>query len=303
MKVFMTGASGYIGGSVAAALLASGHRVVGLVRSEQRAARVRERGIEPVLGTLSDSKLLTQAAREADAVINTANADDRASVEAMLAGLKGTGKAFIQTSGSSIVADLAGGEPTDAVYEDHTPVRPLPGRAGRVAINELVLSAAKDGVRAVVIAPTLIYGRGTGVNPQSIQVPKMIALAKRHGVAKHIGRGENIWSNVHIEDLVDLYLLVFNRAPAGAFYYAENGENSMREVTAAISRMLGFGGRTEAMSIPEAAAEWGDGAANYSFGSNSRVRATRGRAELGWSPKRGTVLDDIERGSYVEKRS
>jgi len=294
MKIFITGASGYIGGSVSAALLASGHRIVGLVRSEQRASQVRERGIEPVLGTLSDLEVLARASLQADAVINTANADDRPSVEAMLTAIKGTGKTFIQTSGSSIVADLAGGEPTGAIYEDHTPVRPLPGRVGRVAINDLVLSAAKEGVRAVVIAPTLIYGRGSGVNPYSIQVPKMIALAKKHGIAKHIGRGENIWSNVHIDDLVDLYLRVLDRAPAGAFYYAENGENSMHEVNSAISRVLGFGGRTEPMSIAEAAAEWGDGAANYSFGSNSRVRATRARRELGWSPSRGTLLEDIE---------
>jgi nucleoside-diphosphate-sugar epimerase len=295
MQIFITGASGYIGGSVAAALLASGHRIVGLVRSEQRASEVKERGIAPVLGTLSDFDVLAESSRQADAVINTANADDRPSVEAILAAIKGTGKAFIQTSGSSIVADLAGGEPTDAVYEDHTPLRPLPGRVGRVAINDLVLSAAKEGVRAVVIAPTLIYGRGSGVNPHSIQVPKMTALARKNGIAKHIGRGENIWSNVHIDDLVDLYLRVLDRAPAGAFYYAENGENSMREVNSAISRALGFGGRTESMSISEAAAEWGDAAANYSFGSNSRVRATRARRELGWSPQRGTLLEDIER--------
>jgi len=297
MKIFITGASGYIGGSVAAALMTSGHRIAGLVRSEQRASQVRALGIEPVLGTLSDLEVLAESSRQADAVINTANADDRPSVEAMLAAIKGTGKAFIQTSGSSIVADLAGGEPTDTIYEDHTPLRPLPGRVARVAINDLVLNAAKERVRAVVIAPTLIYGRGSGVNPHSIQVPKMTALAKKHGVAKHIGRGENIWSNVHIDDLVDLYLRVLDRAPAGAFYYAENGENSMREINSAISRALGFGGRTESMSISEAAAEWGDAAANYSFGSNSRVRATHARRELGWSPSRGTLLEDIEQTS------
>src|SRR4029077_5371807 len=87
---------------------------------------------------------------------------------------------------------------------------------------------------------------------------------------------------------------------AGAFYYAENGENSMHEVNSAISRVLGFGGRTEPMSIAEAAAEWGEGAANYSFGSNSRVRATRARRELGWSPSRGTLLDDIDRQTYPQ---
>jgi nucleoside-diphosphate-sugar epimerase len=303
MRVFVTGASGYIGGSVAAALLAAGDEVTGLVRSAQRAQQVRTLGIEPVHGTLSDARLLARMAREADAVINAANADDRGPVEAMVTALAGTGKPFIHTSGSSIVGDMAGGEPTDRIYQDDTPVRPLPGRAARVAVNNLVLDAAKQGVRAVVVCPTLIYGRGHGVHAQSIQIPRLVAVAKKYGVARHVGRGENIWSNVHIDDLMDLYLLALNKAPAGAFYYAENGENSMREAAAAISRRLGFGGRTAPMPIDEAVAELGDSAANYTFGSNSRVRGVRARRELGWSPRRIALLDEIERGTLVETGS
>ena len=87
MKIFVTGASGYIGGSVAAALTKAGHSVRGLVRSQERASAVRERGIEPVIGTLGDAPLLARMAGEADAVINTANSDDRGAVEAMLPAL------------------------------------------------------------------------------------------------------------------------------------------------------------------------------------------------------------------------
>jgi nucleoside-diphosphate-sugar epimerase len=299
MKVFVTGASGYIGGSVAAALLSAGHTVRGLVRSEQRARQVRELGIEPAMGTLSDASLLAQMAREADAVINAANSDDRGAVEAMLPALAGSGKAFIHTSGSSIVGDMAAGERSDKVYEDDTPIRPLPGRAARVAIDRLVLAAAKNGVRAVVMCPTMIYGRGRGAHQDSVQVPRLIALAKKYGVGRHVGPGKNIWSNVHIDDLVSLYLLALQKAPAGAFYYAENGENSYREVAAAVSRMLGFGGRTQPMAIEEAVAELGESATNFSFGSNSRVRALRARRELGWEPKGRALLDEIERGSYA----
>ena len=131
-------------------------------------------------------------------------------------------------------------------------------------------------------------------------MPWLIALAKKHGVPKHIGRGDNVWSNVHIDDLVDLYLLALDKAPPGAFYYVENGENSMREVCRAIGRMLGLGERTEPMTLEEAAAEWGEGAASYTMGSNSRVRALRARRELGWTPHRPSLLEDIERGSYKE---
>jgi nucleoside-diphosphate-sugar epimerase len=156
-------------------------------------------------------------------------------------------------------------------------------------------------LRTAVIAPSLIYGRGRGLNPHSIQVPWLIALAKKEGVAKHIGSGENRWSNVHIDDLVRLYLAAAEAAPAGAFYFAENGENSMREVCEAVSRMLGFGGRTQSMTVEEAATEWGDGPANDTMGSNSRVRAKRARAELGWRPSGRSLIEEIERGCYAEE--
>ena len=299
MKIFVTGASGYIGGSVAAALLKAGHSVRGLVRSQDRAGAVRQRGIEPVVGTLSDASVLALAAREADAVINTANSDDRSAVEAMLPALAGSGRVFLHTSGSSIVGDMAGGERSEKIYEDDTPIHPLPGKAARVAIDRLVLDSAKNGVRAVVLCPTMIYGRGRGVHAESVQVPRLIALARKHRAGRHVGRGENVWSNVHIDDLVLLYLLALEKAPAGAFYFAENGENSYREIAEAISRMLGFGGRTQPMTIQESVAEFGETAAQFSYGSNSRVRAVRARRELGWTPKVRTLLEEIERGCYA----
>jgi nucleoside-diphosphate-sugar epimerase len=187
------------------------------------------------------------------------------------------------------------------VFDEDTPFTPSPVRVGRVALDTKVRAAGD--LRAVVIAPSLIYGRGHGVNPDSIQVPWLIALARKHGVPKHIGSGANLWSNVHIDDLIELYLLALDRAPAGAFYFAENGENPMREVCAAIGRMLGQDGRTESMTVAEAAAEWGEGPANDTMGSNSRVRGRRARAELGWAPRAPSLLEEIERGCYADAAS
>jgi nucleoside-diphosphate-sugar epimerase len=286
---------------VAAALLEAGHSVRGLVRSPERAAQVRALGIEPVLGSLGDAAVLAQAARQADAVINAANSDDRGAVEAMLPALSGSGKCFIHTSGSSIVGDMSAGRRGDKVYEDDTPLQPLPGKAARVAIDRLVLGAARDGVRAVVVCPTMIYGRGRGAHPDSVQVPRLIALARKHGVPRHVGPGENIWSNVHIDDVVSLYLLALEKAPPGAFYYAENGENAYREIAEAIGRMLGMGSRTAPMPIDEAVAELGESGAQFSFGSNSRVRAVRARRELGWAPHGRALIDEIERGCYAAR--
>lgn len=293
MKVFVTGASGYIGGSVAAALRDAGHQIVGLYRSAEKAQQARSLGIEAARGTLDDAALLARLARAADAVIHAADADHRAAVEAMLAALTGSGKPFIHTSGSSIVGDQAWGEPTDKAYDDETPFTPGPGRAARVAVNTRVLAAARDGIRTAVISPSLIYGPGRGAHRESIQMPRLVALARKFGIARHVGRGENLWSNVHIDDLVDLYLRVLAHAPAGASYYAENGECSMRQLCAAISRALGWDGRTQGMSKDEAIAELGEGPAAYTYGSNSRVRATRARRELGWSPRHDALRETI----------
>lgn len=297
MKVFCTGASGYIGGSVAARLVAAGHQVTGLVRSQDKADAVRSRGIEPVMGTLDDAEILAQAARAADIVVNAASADHAGAVDALLGALAGSGKPFIHTSGSSIVGTRSKGHRSDAVFDESTSITPSPARAARVALNERILSYRDKGCRPVIICPSLIYGLGRGVLPHSTQVPLLIELAKKRGGAVHAGPGENIWSNVHIDDLVTLYALAIEKAPAGSFFFAEHGENSMREVCVAINRMLGFAGAPSAMSMEEAATEWGEGTAEDTMASNSRVRAVRAR-ELGWQPQARGLIEEIEQGCY-----
>lgn len=300
MKILVTGATGYIGGSVATRLLAQGHHVIGLARSDQAAASLKQRGIEPVAGTLNDHGPLQRVARSVDAVINAAQADNPFVVLAILPQLSGTGKVFIQTSGSSVVSTYDQGEYVERVFNEDMPITPMPEKATRVAIDEQVLRAALDGVRSVVIRPTLIYGRGIGVESTSVQIPKLIEQAKRTGIPRHIGRGLNVWSNVHISDVVDLYLLALEHAPPGSLFYAENGEASMKSAVEAISRMLGLGGRTENWPIDEAVAVLGPGA-HLTFGSNSRVRAVKARKVLGWEPKGPPLLHEIEQGIYKEQ--
>ena len=297
MKVFCTGASGYIGGSVAAHLVAAGHQVTGLVRSAEKADAVRARGIRPLLGTLDDGKLLAQAAQAADIVINVASADHHGAVAALLGALAGSGKLFMHTSGSSIVGTRARGRRSDAIFDESSPITPSPARAARVALNDLILSYRDKGCRPVIICPSLIYGLGRGLEPHSMQVPLLIGLARKRGCAAHAGPGENIWSNVHIDDLVTLYALAIEQAPAGAFFFAENGENSMREVCDAINRMLGDVAAPSAMSMEEAATEWGEGLAEDTMASNSRVRAVRAR-KLGWQPTARSLIEEIEQGCY-----
>jgi nucleoside-diphosphate-sugar epimerase len=298
MKIFMTGATGYIGGSVAERLMGEGHTITGLVRSEAGAEELRRHGMRPVLGSLDDSDVIARASREAEAVIDTAEANHAGVVEAIASALRGSGKPFLHTSGSGIVATVTNGERSDSIYDEYSSFTPsIPRMQQRAAIDQVVFDTAKQGVRSVVIRPTMIYGEGRGARKESAQVPALIENAKKAGVGLHIGRGENIWANEHIDDVTELYLLALQKAPAGALYYAENGEEALKNVAASISRVLGFGGKTRDWSPQDAEAALGP-KAHSSFGSNSRVRGKRSRAELGWRPKGIPILEEIEQGHY-----
>src|SRR5215472_10151003 len=156
MRVFLTGANGYIGSAVALALTAAGHNVRGLVRDSEKAKTIAGYGIEPVVGSLDATALLQAEARAAEAVINAASSDHRGAVEALIAALTGSGKTFIHSSGSSIVADLAMGEPSERIFDEESAVAPLPEKVARVAIDRLVLAA--PAIRAIVLCNTMIYG-------------------------------------------------------------------------------------------------------------------------------------------------
>ncbi|GAA0993853.1 NAD-dependent epimerase/dehydratase family protein [Subtercola frigoramans] len=293
MRFFITGAGGYIGGSVAAVLTASGHDVRGLTRTADKAMILSDRGIDPVIGSLDDIDLIRRESTDAQVVISAADADHRASVRAMIDGLSGSGRALIHTSGASIVGDDARGEPgSGMVYDEETPLDVQPKKRARHAIDTMVLDSAKHGVRAAVVCPSLVYGYGRGVNPRSIQVPFLVDQARASGVVRVVGRGLNRWSTVHIDDLTDLYRLAIEAAPAGSFYFAENGESSYAEIGEAIADSLGLPG-VRSWDPDEAAAQWGAARAYFTFGSNSRVRALRARRELGWNPRYGSVLQWI----------
>jgi nucleoside-diphosphate-sugar epimerase len=297
MKLFVTGASGYIGGSVAEKLRGAGHEVLGLVRSEEKARLVKERGIEPIIGTLDDVPILADAAQWADGVINAASSDHRGAVEALVAAVERSGKPLIHTSGSSIVCDDALGDSENpAIWNEDTYLDPVPMRQARVAIDRYVREAGiYKGIRSVVICPTMVYGTGRGVHPDSDQVPKLTLRSRERGAGLYIGKGINRWSNVYIDDLVDLYLLVLAKAPAASFFFAENGEASLREVAESVSRTLGYGGRTETWDAKDAIAQYGDWA-RFALASNSRVRAGNAR-RLGWSPHGPTLAEAVEGGS------
>lgn len=293
MNIFVTGAAGYIGGSVALRLVASGHRVRGLVRTSANAGLLAQSGIEPVVGTLDDADVLTCEARRCDGVINAASADHTVAVRALVTGLEGSSKPLLHTSGSSVIGDDArGNRSSERIFDEATPLVVSPAKQPRRDLDLMVLAAAERGIRSAVVCPSNIYGVGRGLNPNSVQIPFLVANAREKGIVQLVGAGLNVWSNVHIDDVVELYLLALAKAPAGAFYFAENGESSFRDMGEAIAMRLGLAG-VEALPPEVAAERWGEAKAYFSLGSNSRVRARRARRELGWSPRHSSVIDWI----------
>jgi nucleoside-diphosphate-sugar epimerase len=290
MRIFLTGANGFIGGAVAASLIAEGHAVRGLVRDKAKADAVTAHGIEAVIGTLDDTALLQAEARASDGVVNAANSGHRGAVDALIAGLAGSNKPLIHTSGSSNVADRALGEPSERIFHEDTPIEPEPERAARVAIDRLIVGTS--GIRAVVLCNSMIYGNALGVPAQSVQVPVLAQQARESGVARYIGRGLNRWSNVHIADVAQLYALALAKAPAGSFMYVENGEEALGEIAQAIAKRLGLG-PAQPWPAEAAFAAWGREKATFSLGSNSRVRGKLAHELLGWRPKHRSITEWI----------
>lgn len=283
MKILVTGATGYIGGSIAAKLVSDGHEVTGLTRSNEQGAKLAERGVTPLIGSLEEAEKLADAARAADAVIHAASADDFNAVVTLVTALEGTGKTLIHTSGSAIVADGAdGAAPNRPPLTEDDAFEPLPFRRARVDMNRYVRQAAIErGVRSIVICPTMIYGEGRGMGPDSDQIPKLIGLSQQLGKGVYFGEGLNRYSNVHIDDLVDLYVLALARAPGGSFFFAENGDASFKDIAGWIAARCGL---ADIMSIPveEITRQFGE-AGRLGVAANSLVTARNARL-LGWTP-------------------
>jgi nucleoside-diphosphate-sugar epimerase len=295
MKVFLTGASGYIGGAVADRLRAAGHKLTGLARSDSAEQKLEAAGITPVRGDFSNPKGVGTAARTADGVISMATTYDPTidgpAIDAILEALAGSNKPFVYTSGIWSHGDTAG-----KVVDETTPPKPAALVAWRQAVEDRVRDGAKRGIRTTVIRPAIVYGRGGGIPAGFVQ------SAREQGAARYVGTGQNRWPFVHVDDLADLYLLALERAPAGTLLLGVSGPSRpVREVAAAASRGAGAGGRTVAWPLEQAREKLG----GYADALVLDQQASGRRAEelLGWRPQRPDVLEDIERGSYARRET
>lgn len=299
MRIFITGATGYIGNAVAKALARAGHEVIGLARSEEAARALAQAGIRPHAGDLKNLDTILAGATAADGIIHTASAHDLSGlnaepvlVRALTDVLAGTGKLFIFTSGTGVLGNTG-----DRVMTEDDPFEPFPVLMPRVEAERLTVQAAARGVRAVVLRPPTVFGYGGGM-----LIPKwLLDGARASGQSWYVeGAGDNKWSAVHLDDLVDLYRRVVESDIGGELFHtsAESGIRT-RRIAEAVSQAAGLGGKTVTVSLDvarERLGPFGDYWAN-----NSQSSADKARAKLGWAPSGPALLDDIVQGSYARR--
>jgi nucleoside-diphosphate-sugar epimerase len=291
--VFLTGATGYIGSSVAEALLKAGHQVIGLARSRESAEKLTKRGIEAHPGDLRDRASLESAISRADGIIHAASPSDATSAEldnmlldTVFAKLKGTRKPFIYTSGVWVLGDTAG-RPADETFL----LNPTPLVVWRAECEKRLFAAAATGFRGSIIRPAIVYGRGGGIPGSLVQS----GLDK--GTVVFVGDGENHWSGVHVTDLSNLYLLVLERAEGGSIFHGAQGDAvEVREVALAASEAAGKPGYIAPWPLVEARKTLGPYADALVL--DQRISADKARKILGWEPKQASFLDDVRGGSY-----
>jgi nucleoside-diphosphate-sugar epimerase len=293
MRIFLTGATGYIGSAVAERLKAAGHQLTALARSDASIAKLKSAGIQPVLGDFSDPKGVSQAAGAADGVISLATTYDPSidgpAIDAILGALAGSNKPFIYTSGIWSHGDTGG-----KVVDETSPPQPAALVAWRQGVEDRVFAGAKRGIRTTIIRPAIVYGRGGGIPAGFVE------SARQEGAARYIGTGKNRWPLVHVEDLADLYVLALEKAPPGTLLLGVSGPSRpVSEIAAAASRGAGAEGRTVSTPLDEARQKMG--AYADALVLDQQASGRKAQDLLGWKPRRPDVLEELERGSYVSK--
>jgi nucleoside-diphosphate-sugar epimerase len=296
MQIFIVGAGGYLGEALAKSFLSAGHTVAVLARDADKAEAFTRQGLQPVKGQLADLHSLTARVSEMDAVILAAAIpfDQEWSVAAaLIEALKDSGKAFIMTSGTGVLShETPQGQWREETYAEDDPFTPPPWIALRVQTENKVRAASQRGVRAMVVRPPLIWGHGG-----SKQVPAIFQSVRTAGAACYIGAGLNLYSHVHVDDLAEVYRLAVLGGEPGALYHAVAGEANWRTLARAVAKVSGVAAKS--VSIDEAKDIWGPFIGPLFFGVSSRSRAVASRRELGWSPTRLDLEDDILTGSYA----
>ncbi len=286
MRVFVTGASGFIGSAVVPELLGAGHQVIGLARSDEAANRLSAAGAEVQRGSLEDPDSLRAGARQADGVIHLAYIHDFSNLGASAEAdeqaiatfgdeLAGSDRPLVIASGIGLVARLDAG---DDVLGPNVPG----GHRGRAARATVGL-AERDVRSAVVGLPPSVHGEG-----DKAFLPAIIDAARRNRVSGYLGDGGNRWSAVHRLDAARLFRLALETAPAGSLLHAAEGEGiEFRQIAEVIGKHL----RLPVESVSSEHFGW---LAPFAGGDLTGPY----KPELGWEPTQPDLLEDLDQGHY-----
>ncbi len=297
MRVFVTGATGFVGSAVVQELMQAGHQVVGLARSDSAAKSLIAAGVEVQRGDLEDLESLRSGVASADSVIHTAFIHDFSrfkevceieshAIEAIGSALAGSNRPLLITSGTALVTPgrLATEEDVSVFTPDDFP---------RVATEQAALALAERGVRVslVRLSPS-VHGEG-----DHGFVPTLIQIARDKGVSAYVGEGANRWTAVHRLDAAHLYRLVLEKGSAGARYHAVDEQGiALRDIADVIGRCLNI---PVVSKSPEEAADhfgWFTQFAGLDCPASSKLTQER----LDWRPVQPSLLTDLGQGSYFK---
>ncbi len=293
MRVFLTGANGWVGSTVARVLIDAGHSVVGLVRSKEKGEALAAAGVTPLQGSLTDLHVLRQGARDADGVIHTAfgldfskiadlSKEDREAIETF-------GEVFAGSDQPVVVTGGLGLSPSGKMLDEDArpPVIPDFPRAS----EQTAFALAERGLRASVVR----LSRSThGVGESHGFIPMLAAVARAKGVSAYVGDGQNLWPAVHRLDAARLFRLALERGGRNEAFHAVAENVPFRQIAEAIGRQVGVASKSltphEAETHFGALAVWvaGSGAASSDWT----------RSVLGWQPEEVGLIPDIDRAAY-----
>ena len=297
MRIFLTGATGYVGAAVLDSLVRGGHDVTALVRDSEKAARVKARGAQAVIGNLAEPESYRAAAEAQDGYVHTAldttsgkaQAIDRIAIEVMLAAARRPRTAGSTTPATRFVIYTSGmwvlGRSPEPAAED-APVNPIPHVSWRPEHEALVAAAQGAHLRTIIVRPGVVYGGADG------RVGDLFRSAT-NGLVRVIGDGNNRWPLIYDRDLADLYARLCAREEAAGVYHAnDEGDERVNDIVRAIGPYLPVSPDVRHVPLEEARAKMGTVAEALSL--DQVVRSPKARA-LGWTPSLRSVSGNTAR--------